>query len=115
MFGADDILACRWGDLVMARQKIELAAEEAEELSRRARATTVSVRDRRRADNADSRSRWPSAQRNSIATFCPSTYPISLRPWRNAAANGANGPGDMLPRKPITGIALCCARRARAA
>src|SRR5947209_17829737 len=34
----------------MARQKIELAAEEAEELSRRARATTVSVRDRRRAE-----------------------------------------------------------------
>src|SRR5271154_4416565 len=39
-----------WGDLVMARQTIELAAEEAEELSRRARATTVSVRDRRRAE-----------------------------------------------------------------
>src|SRR5690348_999282 len=39
-----------WGDLVMARQKIELAAEEAEELSRRARATTVSVRDRQRAE-----------------------------------------------------------------
>ena len=34
----------------MARQKIELASEEAEELSRRARATTVSVRDRRRAE-----------------------------------------------------------------
>src|SRR5207253_2899743 len=34
----------------MARQKIELAAEEAEELSRRARAMTVSVRDRRRAE-----------------------------------------------------------------
>jgi transposase len=34
----------------MARQKIALAAEEAEELSRRARATTVSVRDRRRAE-----------------------------------------------------------------
>src|SRR5437762_3235677 len=34
----------------MARQKIELAAEEAEELSRRARATTISVRDRRRAE-----------------------------------------------------------------
>src|SRR5438874_8733925 len=47
---ADDVLACRLGDLVMARQKIELAAEEAEELSRRARATTVSVRDRRRAE-----------------------------------------------------------------
>src|SRR6201995_5373668 len=50
MFGADDILAWRLGDLVMARQKIELASEEAEELSRRARATTVSVRDRRRAE-----------------------------------------------------------------
>src|ERR1700761_1660474 len=34
----------------MARQKIELAREEAEELNRRARATTVSVRDRRRAE-----------------------------------------------------------------
>src|SRR5207248_10394081 len=34
----------------MARQKIELAAEEAEELSHRARATTVSVRDRQRAE-----------------------------------------------------------------
>src|ERR1700749_4434922 len=34
----------------MARQKIELAAEEAEELSRRARATTGSGRDRRRAE-----------------------------------------------------------------
>src|SRR6202521_2413742 len=38
------------GELVVARQRIELAAEEAEELSRRARATTVSVRDRRRAE-----------------------------------------------------------------
>src|SRR5271155_4057471 len=38
------------GGLVMARGKIELAPEEAEELSRRARATTVSVRDRRRAE-----------------------------------------------------------------
>src|ERR1700760_1830675 len=34
----------------MARQKIEVGSEEAEELSRRARATTVSVRDRRRAE-----------------------------------------------------------------
>src|SRR5271163_1933403 len=38
------------GGLVMARGKIELAPEEAEELSRRAHATTVSVRDRRRAE-----------------------------------------------------------------
>jgi hypothetical protein len=34
----------------MARQRIELAPEEAEELSRRARATTVPVRDRQRAE-----------------------------------------------------------------
>jgi len=34
----------------MARQRIELAVDEAEELSRRSRATTVSVRDRRRAE-----------------------------------------------------------------
>src|SRR6201989_2986630 len=39
-----------WGISAMPRQKIELALEEAEELSRRARATTVSVRDRRRAE-----------------------------------------------------------------
>src|SRR5437763_14209845 len=34
----------------MARQKIELAAEEAEELSRRAQATTVAAGDRQRAE-----------------------------------------------------------------
>ena len=34
----------------MARQRIELAPEEADELSRRARATTVPVRDRQRAE-----------------------------------------------------------------
>src|SRR5437763_5491267 len=39
-----------WGKLVMARPRIELAAEEGEELSRRARATTVSVLGRRRAE-----------------------------------------------------------------
>src|ERR1700726_1580371 len=36
--------------MVMARQRIELASAEAAELSPRARATTVSVRDRRRAE-----------------------------------------------------------------
>jgi hypothetical protein len=34
----------------MARQGIEWVLEEAEELSRRTRATTISVRDRRRAE-----------------------------------------------------------------
>src|ERR1700730_17454607 len=36
--------------MVMARQRIELAPAEAAELSRRARATTVPVRDRQRAE-----------------------------------------------------------------
>ena len=43
-------LACRLGELVMARQWIELAPAEAAELNRRARATTVPVRDRQRAE-----------------------------------------------------------------
>ena len=36
--------------MVMARQRIELAPAEAAELNRRARATTVPVRDRQRAE-----------------------------------------------------------------
>src|ERR1700741_5485692 len=48
--GVVGILARRLGGLLMARQRMELAVEEAEELGRRARATTVSVRDRRRAE-----------------------------------------------------------------
>jgi phosphonate transport system substrate-binding protein len=55
------------------------------------------------------------AQRYSIATFRPSTYPVSLRPWRNAATKGAHGSGDALLRNPTTGIAGCCARAPRAA
>jgi transposase len=46
----DDIIGVPMGELGMPRQRIELALEEAEELSRRVRATTVSVRDRRRAE-----------------------------------------------------------------
>src|SRR5207248_177319 len=69
----------------------------------------------RSAANADSRSRWPSAQRYSTATFCPSTYPVSLSPCWNAATIGASGPGEARPRKPIIGIAFCCARKARPA
>ena len=53
---------------------------------------------------------WPSAQRNSIATFRPSTYPASPRPWRKALTRLANAAGDWAPRYPITGIVGCCAR-----
>jgi len=40
-----------------------------------------------------------------VASF---THPSSRFP----ATWGANGPGEVLLRKPITGIAFCCARRA---
>ena len=63
----------------------------------------------RSAANAGSRSYWPSAQRNSITTFWPSTYPASLRPSRNAVTMRAYWADDALFRNPITGSA-CCAR-----
>src|SRR5499427_8247812 len=45
------IIICRpLGEAIMARRRIELQPDEAEELRRRARASTVSVRDRRRAE-----------------------------------------------------------------
>src|SRR5262245_1331238 len=45
-------------------------------------------------------------------TFRPSTYPVSLRPWRNALNGLAKRSGDELPRNPITGMPGCCARAA---
>src|SRR6201987_3694153 len=45
------IIICRpTGEAIMARQRIELQPEEAGELRRRVRASTVSVRDRRRSE-----------------------------------------------------------------
>jgi hypothetical protein len=44
-------------------------------------------------------------QRNSIATFRPSTYPVSLKPLRNAARRLAPTRAELLPRNPTTGIA----------
>jgi hypothetical protein len=34
--------------------------------------------------SSENRSGRPSAERYSITTFCPSTYPSSASPWRNA-------------------------------
>jgi len=41
-------------------------------------------------------------------------HSLSFSPWRNAATYGANAPGEAVLRMPITGIALCCARRGQA-
>jgi hypothetical protein len=76
---------------------------------------TSTLRSTRSAANAGSLSSRPSVQRYSIVKFCPSTYPVSLSPWWNAPTWGANGPAEVLLRKPITGIAFCCARRPLAA
>jgi hypothetical protein len=37
-------------------------------------------------------------------------YPISFRPWRKAATDGAQSLGEAAWRKPMTGIAARCAR-----
>ena len=43
-----------------------------------------------------------SAQRNSMATFSPSTYPVSFSPRRNAPSRLVISSGALLSRKPIT-------------
>jgi hypothetical protein len=64
----------------------------------------------RSAANSGSLSSLPCAQRNSIATFFPSTSPASLKPLRNPARRLAFGSGEPECRNPMTGIAACCAR-----
>ena len=58
-----------------------------------------------------SRSSWPSAQRNSTATFRPSMKPAWFSPRRNAATWSADVAATLLSRYPTTGTAGCCARR----
>jgi len=49
---------------------------------------------------------------DSIRTAAPSTKPASFRPWLKARRRSAFGSGQVGCRKPITGIAGCCARAA---
>jgi hypothetical protein len=76
-------------------------------------AITATLRWTRSAANSGIRSSRPPAQRNSIATFRPSTYPVSLKPLRNASRRLAPTCAELPPRNPITGIAGCCARAER--
>src|SRR5438128_7482533 len=73
-------------------------------------AITATCRRTRSAANSGIRSSPPPAQRNSIATLRPSTYPVSLKPLRNASRCLTLTCAEVEPRKPITGIAGCCAR-----
>src|SRR5262249_17230972 len=45
--------------------------------------------------------------RNSIATFWPSTKPVSLSPCRNADSIGPSVTGDLALKYPMTGIGCC--------
>src|SRR5215470_15197142 len=47
-----------------------------------------------------------------MTTLCPSAYPASFRPCRNASTTDADSPGDLLLRKPITAGACRCANAA---
>jgi hypothetical protein len=51
-------------------------------------------------------------QRYSIATFWPSTYPVSPRLRRKTARFAAKESGEPALRYPTTGIVGCCARAA---
>jgi hypothetical protein len=63
----------------------------------------------RSAAMSGNRSSSSFAQRDSIATFWPSTKPTAFRLSRNAATRWAHGAAEALLMKPITGIAGCCA------
>jgi hypothetical protein len=71
--------------------------------------------ERIRADNKPAGMQFAEGREGGVDLAFGAGRPVSLSPWRNAAIHGAVGPGAELPRKPITGIAFCCARRARAA
>jgi hypothetical protein len=45
-----------------------------------------------------------------MATLRPSTYPVSLKPLRNASRSLTLTCAELDPRNPITGIVDCCAR-----
>jgi hypothetical protein len=69
---------------------------------------TATGRRTRSAAIAGNRSYCPFAQRYSIATFRPTSYPVSLKPWRNARSRLAHSSGDALLRNPTIGSAVCC-------
>ena len=73
---------------------------------------TITATGRRANSAADSGSRFgsPSLHRHTIATFSPSTGPLSFRPGRNAGSRSEIKSGDTTPRNPIAGNAAGCAR-----
>lgn len=61
---------------------------------------TVTCRLTKSPAKAGSRSFFPSAQRYSISTLLPSTYPASLKPRRNALIRSADRSSEFHAQKP---------------
>jgi transposase len=96
-----------WGELVMARQRIELAPEEAEELSRRARATTVPVRDRQRAEiillSAQGLAQQRIAEQLGISRLCVNRWVgrFALRRLQGLSDRAGRGRKPWLPQAAV--------------
>src|ERR1700674_6000328 len=95
------------GELVVARQRIELAAEEAEELSRRARATTVSGRDRQRAEiillSAQGLTQQRIAEQLGISRLCVNRWVgrFALRRLQGVRDRAGRGRKPWLPQPAV--------------
>src|SRR5215831_10521569 len=88
---------------------VEVAAFAADAAAFETAYRTVTLRLTSSVANAGRRSGWSPAQRYSIATFWPSTYPASDKP-RRKTARFAGGESDAAAlRYPTIGTAGCCA------
>jgi len=91
----------------MARQRIELAPEEAEELSRRARATTVPVRDRQRAEiillSAQGLAQQRIAEQLGISRLCVNRWVgrFALRRLQGLSDRAGRGRKPWLPQAAV--------------
>src|SRR6202040_1481373 len=96
-----------WGEMVMARQRIELARAEAAELPRRARATTVPVRDRQQAEiillSAQGLAQQRIAEELGISGFCVNRWVgrVALRRLEGLSDRAGRGRKPWLPQAAV--------------
>jgi integrase len=102
---ASELVALRWDDIDLATGRLHVRRAKSGDAS----VHPISARESRALRKLLREA--PSAHRNSIATFFPSSYPKLPSPWRNAATGAVRAADERLLRKPITGS--CCARAAR--
>ena len=75
--------------------------------------STSTLRPTSSAAKPGSRSKLPSACRYSMAMFCPSTWPSSRSPFRNASNLGSSAEEELAVRYPIRCIFFACCASAR--